>query len=74
MKKEETHPNPIALARAVPVFQLMQWKHALHLELKGLKNSQGSVYAHVKTKLNLKGNRKKVSEQLDEIVKEIVYG
>lgn len=66
--------EPMKLARGVPPFQLMQWKHALHLELKGMKMSRGSVYAHVKKALNLRGNKKKVSEQLDLIVEEVVYG
>lgn len=35
----------------VPWFQLLQWKHAIALELKGLKYSRGSVCAHVKRKL-----------------------
>ena len=29
------------------MFQLLQWKHALALEMKGLTNSRGSVYAHL---------------------------
>lgn len=37
---------------AVPLFQLLQWKHAIALECKGLKNSQGSVTAHVRRKLS----------------------
>ena len=64
----------LELARDIPPFQLMQWKHALHLEIKGLKNSRRSVYAHVKKQLGLSGTKKKVSEQLDLIVEEIVYG
>lgn len=62
------------IAKTIPSFQLMQWKHALHLELKGMKNSRGSVYALVKKTLGLKGNKAKVSAQLDEIIEEIVYG
>ena len=69
-----TTNDPAQLARAIPPFQLMQWKHALHLEIKGIKHSRGSVYAHVKKTLGLRGCKKKVSEQLDEIVEEIVYG
>ncbi len=36
----------------VPLFQLLQWKHAINLERKGLKNSRGSVTAHVRRKLS----------------------
>ncbi len=35
----------------VPWFQLLQWKHSISLEMKGLRNSRGSVTAHVKRKL-----------------------
>ena len=34
------------------MFQLLQWKHALALEMKGLTNSRGSVYAHLCKKLS----------------------
>ena len=36
----------------VPVFQLLQWKHAIGLEMKGLKMSRGSVTAHVRKRLS----------------------
>jgi hypothetical protein len=36
----------------VPYFQLLQWKHAIHLEMLGLKYSRGSVTAHVRKKLS----------------------
>jgi hypothetical protein len=32
----------------VPMFQLLQFRHSLHLEMKGLKHSRGSVAAHVR--------------------------
>lgn len=31
----------------VYMFTLLQWKHALKLEMKGLTHSQGSVYKHL---------------------------
>ncbi len=37
---------------AVPMFQLLQFKHALRLESKGLKHSRGSVTAHVRRLLS----------------------
>jgi len=43
----------------VPWFQLLQWKHSIHLEMKGLKNSRGSVTAHVKRKLGYARNVKR---------------
>ena len=36
----------------VPLFQLLQWKHALRLEQKGLTHSQGSVYSMLRKKLS----------------------
>lgn len=32
----------------VELFQLLQWKHAVHLEMLGMKHSRGSVTAHVR--------------------------
>jgi len=34
--------------RRVPVFQLLQWKYAIQLEIKGMKVARRSVCAHVK--------------------------
>lgn len=34
------------------LFQLLQWKHALALEMKGMKMSRGSVYSHLRQKLS----------------------
>ena len=33
-------------------FQLLQWKHSLALEMKGLTNSRGSVYRFLLEKLS----------------------
>ena len=38
------------------VFQLLQWKHGLKLEILGMKLSRGSVTAHLKRLLKLKRN------------------
>jgi hypothetical protein len=58
----------------VPMFQLLQWKHSLHLELKGLKNSRGSVYRHLLGKLNVAPaayTLEQMSEYLDDCVRDI---
>lgn len=53
----------------VPVFQLLQWKHAIRLEAKGLKHSSGrSVYAHAKRILGIKGNRDKVLAHIQSLL------
>lgn len=57
----------------VPIFQLMQWKYGLRLEIQGLKMSRGSVYAHVKKKLGWRGNRQAILTQLEELIEEIKY-
>lgn len=54
----------------IRMFQLLQWKYALKLEIKGMRHSQGSVYAHVKRQLGLRGNRAKVLAQLESIIEE----
>ena len=45
---------------AIERFHHLQLKYALKLEMKGLRHSQGSVYAYVKRRFGLKGNRQKV--------------
>lgn len=53
-----THPDDIAM------FRILALKSALKLECKGLKHSQGSVYALVKREFGFKGNKARVLEQL----------
>lgn len=48
----------------VPVFQLLQWKHAIRLEALGMRHSRGSVTAHAKRALNIRGNRDKVQAEI----------
>jgi hypothetical protein len=38
------------------------------LEIKGLKFSRGSIYAHIKRAYNLKGNKEKVLKQFEELI------
>lgn len=49
--------------QGVEAFHLLQLKYALKLEIKGLKHSQGSVYAYIKNRFNLKGNKQRVYDQ-----------
>lgn len=61
----------------VPRFQLLQWKHAIGLEMKGLKMSRGSVTAHVRKRLSAPRSytradlHKHISDSLDSIEKQI---
>lgn len=57
-------------ANPIPSFQLLQWKYAIKLEAKGLKNSRGSVTAHAKKKLGIKGSRNKVLAIIQKLLEE----
>lgn len=54
--------------------QNINWYHmrtqlaALKLEMFGMKHSRGSVYAHIKKTYGLKGNKRRVCEQFEELV------
>ena len=54
----------------IEVFQLLRLKSALSLEMKGLKNSRGSVYAYIKRVYNLHGNKQKVYDAFVKICEE----
>ena len=57
------------------LFNMLAQKQALRLEMLGMKNSRGSVYAHVKRTYRLRGNRQSVYTQFCELVeKEKAYG
>ncbi len=57
----------------VPFFQLLQWKHAIGLEMLGLRNSRGSVTAHVRRKLSapLSFKRKDIFDHLEATLDDI---
>lgn len=50
------------------MFNLLQLKYALMLEIKGMHHSQGSVYALVKRRFGFKGNKQKVFDQLVAVI------
>lgn len=50
------------------LFSMMSQKSALSLELKGMKHSRGSVYAMIKRKYHLTGNKERVYTQFCELV------
>lgn len=47
-------------------YRLHVLRQAIKLEMKGLKNSRGSVTARVKREFGFKGNRARVLEQLEQ--------
>ena len=61
----------------VPRFQLLQWKHAIGLDMKGLKMSRGSVTAHVRKILSAPRSYKRadlhkhISDSIDSINKQM---
>ena len=55
----------------INMFRLLSLKHALKLEMLGMKRRGQSVYSIVKEELNLKGNKKTVYNQLDDIITKI---
>lgn len=52
----------------IQLTQMIAQKHALLLELKGLKHSGGSVYARIKKHYGLRGSRQSVYTQFCELV------
>lgn len=60
--------------RKVPVFQLLQWKYAIKLEMAELKHSRGSVWVHAKRVLQVKGSRESVIAHIDGLLKEAEDG
>jgi len=60
--------NVPKLSHEMKIFNMLQLKHAFSLELKGIKHSRGSVYAYVKKRFHLRGNRNSVYTQFCELV------
>lgn len=57
----------------VPVFQLLQWKHAIRMEAKCAMRGwrppfRRSVWAHAKRKLGIKGSRAKVIDHIQGLL------
>lgn len=53
----------------ITIYQLIQWKHAIRLEAKGMKHSSGrSVTAHAKRQLGIRGSREKVLAHVEALV------
>ncbi len=50
------------------MFNMIAQKHALKLEIAGMKMSRGSVYAHIKKVYHLRGNKQSVYTQFCELI------
>jgi hypothetical protein len=62
----------IVTGRDVGTYRLLALKHALKLEMMGLKMSRGpSAFAIVKREFGLKGNKQRVLEQFTALVEAV---
>lgn len=52
------------------IWHMLTQKAALKLEIGGIKNSRGSVYAHIKRVYNLTGSREKVLEKFSALIEQ----
>ena len=55
----------------IAMFRLLSLKSALKLECLGMKRRGQSAYAIVKAELGLKGNKKSVLKQMEQIIEDI---
>ena len=54
--------------QGIELYHLTAQKSALKLEMLGMKNSRGSVYAHLKRTHGWKGNKQKIMDQLVSLI------
>tara|TARA_Y100000310_G_C20577952_1_gene761421 strand:- start:526 stop:732 length:207 start_codon:yes stop_codon:yes gene_type:complete len=52
----------------IALHRMITLKHALKLEIAGLKRNGRSVYAIVKEEFNLKGSKQKVLDQFSSLI------
>lgn len=56
----------------INLFKLLTLKAGLKIEIKGMKVRRGrTCYSIIKDEFNLKGNKQKVLEQFEDIIKEM---
>ena len=58
----------------IDLFRLLSLKSALKLECLGMSRRGQSVYSIVKAEYGLKGNKKSVLKQLEQIIEDIKNG
>ena len=54
----------------IAAYRMLALRSALKLEILGMKHSRGSAYATIKREFNLRGNRQKVLEQYENLLRE----
>ena len=58
----------------IEMYRLLSLRSALKLECLGMKRRGQSVYSIVKAEYGLKGNKKSVLKQLEQIIEEVKNG
>ena len=53
----------------VEFYRLLTLRSALELEMLGMKNRRRSAYAIIKEEFGFKGNKQKVFDQIDALIK-----
>jgi len=75
MSKNEEHHTFTEKGREflsnVDIWQLLTLRSALKLEIAGMSHSRGSAYAHAKRTYGIKGNKRKVLDQLNDMIVQI---
>lgn len=64
MTIEHTPGGTVITGEHIQYFQMLRLMKAMELEARGLRHSQGSVYAHVKRTYGFRGSRAKVIQAL----------
>lgn len=67
---EVTQNGIVSTGTSIPFVTKLAQKHALALEMKGLKRHGRSMYSLVKEFYGLKGNKQKVYDQFSKLVEE----
>lgn len=68
---ETTKEATIITGNNINLFRLLSMKNAIKLEIKGLRNSRGSVVALCKKEFGFKGSKEKVLEQLEKRIQKL---
>jgi hypothetical protein len=74
MQEYNQTPTLVLTGDGVMAYHMLAQRAALKLEMKGLRHSSGrSVYAHIKRIYNLSGNKQRVLEQFENLLREKGY-
>jgi hypothetical protein len=54
----------------IAAYRMLALRSMLKLEILGMKHSRGSAYATIKREFNLKGNKQRVLDQYETLLRE----